>query len=269
MTAEQKYARALDLIGALDGAVVAFSGGVDSSLLLAAAREALGDRALAVVGRSPSLPSVEYEHAVEVAELLGAELVTVDTTEIDDPAYRENTTSRCFICKGTLFTALAEVGARRGLAAVLEGSNADDTADFRPGMEAARKQGVKAPLMEAGLTKAEIRRLARARHIPVWDKPSLACLASRIPYGSPISRERLGRIERAEEALRGHGFRQVRVRDHDAVARIEVAPAELDRLLQADLRDEVVAAVKGAGFKYVSVDLQGYRTGAMNEVLDR
>ncbi len=269
MTAEDKYAQALQSIGALDGAVVAFSGGVDSSLLLAAAREALGDRALAVVGRSPSLPSVEYDHAVEVAEQLGARLETVDTTEIDNPEYRANSTSRCFICKGTLFVALAEVGKREGLEAVLEGSNADDTADFRPGMEAARKQGVKAPLMEAGLTKADIRELARARGIPVWDKPSLACLASRIPYGSPISRGRLSRIEQAENALAALGFGQLRVRDHDTVARIELAPGELDRMLDAGLRGDVVQAVKAAGFKYVAMDLEGYRTGAMNEVLDR
>lgn len=268
MIAEEKYARALELIKPLGGAVVAFSGGVDSSLLLAAAQEALGDRTLAVVGRSPSLPSVEYDHAVEIAQKLGARLVTVDTTEIDNPEYRENSTSRCFICKGTLFSALAEVGASEGIDAVLEGSNADDIADFRPGMEAARKLGVKAPLMEAGLTKAEIRELARARDIPVWDKPSLACLASRIPYGSPISRERLGRIERAEQAMRSLGFRQVRVRDHDTVARIEVDPVELDRLLEAALRSAVVAAVKEAGFKYISLDLEGYRTGAMNEVLE-
>ena len=268
MTAEEKYARVLEQIGSLEGAVVAFSGGVDSSLLLAAAHQALGDRALAVVGRSPSLPSVEYDHAVEVAGKLGARLVTVDTTEIDDPEYRKNSTTRCFICKGTLFKALAEVGEGEGIEAVLEGSNADDTADFRPGMEAAHKLGVKAPLMEAGLTKAEIRELARARDIPVWDKPSLACLASRIPYGSPISRGRLGRIEQAEQVMRSHGFSQVRVRDHDTVARIEVDPAELPRLLEPGLRGEVVAAVKEAGFKYVSLDLEGYRTGAMNEVLD-
>ena len=267
MTAEEKYARLLVSLASLDGAVVAFSGGVDSSLLLAAAREALGDRALAVVGRSPSLPSVEYQQAVELAHQLDARLEIVDTHEIDDPRYQENSTERCFHCKSTLFSTLAEVAQRHGLELVLEGSNADDTHDFRPGMEAARKLGVRAPLMEAGLTKAEIRQLARARQIPVWNKPSLACLASRIPYGTPVTRDRLGRIERAEQALHDRGFRQVRVRDHDQVARIEVDPSELDRLLERGLREALVADLKQVGFKYVSLDLEGYRTGAMNEVL--
>ena len=268
-TAEQKYSRLLEMIGSLDGAVVAFSGGVDSSLLLAAAVEALGQRALAVTGRSPSLASDEYDVACEVAAQLQARHQTIDTDEIDNPEYQQNSTTRCFVCKSTLFTALQQLARDEGLAMVLEGSNADDTSDFRPGMEAAHKLGVRAPLVEVGLSKDEIRELAKARQIPVWDKPSLACLASRVPYGSRITRQRLARIEQAELAVRARGFRQLRVRDHGVVARIEVGPQELDRLLDPDLRQELSAAVKEAGFKYVALDLDGYRTGAMNEVLDR
>jgi uncharacterized protein len=173
------------------------------------------------------------------------------------------------VCKGTLFRALLALATREGLPVVVEGSNADDARDYRPGMKAARDLGVRAPLMEAGLTKPEIRELARGLGLPVWDKPSLACLASRIPYGVPITEEKLARIDRAEEALRGLGLQQVRVRDHGDVARIEVEPASLPRLLDGELRRTAVAAVKGAGYRYVSLDLEGYRTGSMNEVLGK
>jgi len=267
--AGSKYERLVETLRQTGGAVVAFSGGVDSALLLAAARQALGDRALAAIGRSPSYPAREHAAALELASQIGARHVTVDPGELADPRYRSNPADRCFICKGTLFRALLALARREGLAAVVEGSNADDAHDYRPGMKAARELGVRAPLMEVGLTKLEIRELARGLGLPVWDKPSLACLASRIPYGTPITEEKLGRIDRAEEALRGLGLQQVRVRDHGDVARIEVEPATLARLLDGELRQAVVGAVKSAGYRYVSLDMEGYRTGSMNEALEK
>jgi uncharacterized protein len=267
MDAEAKYSRMLESLSAHRGVLVAFSGGVDSALLLAAALEALGPRALAVTGRSPSIPDSEVRHAAEVAEQLGARHRVIETDELSKPEYQRNDPNRCFVCKSTLFDALLGVCRDEGLELVLEGSNADDRDDYRPGLKAARDRGVRAPLMEAGLGKDEIRRLARAREIPVWDRPSLACLSSRVPYGTPVTVERLQRIQQAEEAVRREGFEQLRVRDHGPVARIEVAPAELDRMLDVELRARVVAGVKQAGYLYVALDLQGYRTGAMNEAL--
>ena len=267
MEAEQKYGALLGLLRATEGVLVAFSGGVDSSLLLVAAREALGPRAVAAIGCSPSFPALERERAVELVRLIGGEPLCIETTELTDPVYRQNPPDRCFICKRTLFSALQELAATQGLPVVVEGSNADDRLDYRPGMRAAQQMGVRAPLAEVGLTKTEIRALARARRLAVWDKPSLACLASRIPYGSEITEERLARIDRAETAIRAQGFAQVRVRDHGDVARIEVAAEEIRTLADPHTRQAVVAAVKSAGYCYVSLDLEGYRTGAMNEVL--
>ena len=265
--AKEKYDVVVADLARLDGAVVAFSGGVDSSLLLRAAMDALCERALAVTARSPSLPESEYQNAVAVAGQLGAVHRTITTDEIDNPEYAKNPKHRCFVCKSTLFTALARLAADEGMEAVLEGSNADDQDDFRPGMKAAEQQGVKAPLMEAGLTKDEIRALAKERGIEVWDKPSLACLSSRVPYGTRITREMLHRIGQAEAFLRERGFSQVRVRDHGTVARLELDPDELPRMVDRKLRDDVVTRLKRLGYRYVALDLQGYRTGAMNEVL--
>ncbi len=265
MGAERKYGELVENLRAMGGALVAFSGGVDSALLLTAAREALGERALAVIARSPSFPARELEGAVRLAEQLGVRFQVIDTDELSNPEYQQNPQHRCFICKGTLFGKLGELAAREGLPCVVEGSNVDDLKDYRPGLKAARERGVRAPLQEVGLTKAEIRELAKARDLPVWDKPSLACLASRIPYGSLITVERLQRIDRAEEVLRARGVRQVRVRDHGEVARIEADPEGLALLLGEEARREVAAALKALGYRYVALDLEGYRTGAMNE----
>lgn len=267
MELEQRWNALLSLLRETGGALVALSGGVDSALLLRAAREALGERALAVIARSPSFPAREYQEAVRLAELIGTRFRTVETDEVQDPRYRENPADRCFLCKSTLFRTLKAVAAEEGLPCVLEGSNADDLNDYRPGIRAARELGVRAPLQELGLTKAEIRELARRRGLPVWNKPSLACLSSRIPYGSTITPERLGRIDQAEEALRRRGLRQVRVRDHGDVARIEVDAEEISALLEAGLRQEIVAELKRIGYRFVALDLEGYRTGAMNEAL--
>lgn len=265
----RSYEQLVQNLGQHQGALVAYSGGVDSSLLLAAARDALGQRALAAIGRSPSYPAREYNAAMDQARALGVEVLTVETREMDNPDYRQNPPDRCFHCKQTLFSALHALAAQRGLEAVLEGSNADDQNDHRPGMKAAAALGTRAPFVELGITKAQIRAMARHKGLEVWDKPSLACLASRVPYGSDITPERLSRIDRAEEVVRARGISQVRVRDHGEVARIEVSPDQIAGLTDEGAREDLVQAIKECGFRYVALDLQGYRTGAMNEVLPK
>jgi len=264
---DEKYQRLLSELRALDGVVVAFSGGVDSTFLLAAASRALGERVLAVTGESASVPERELAEAVELAARIGARHRVVPTRELDDPGYRPNPPDRCYHCKRLLFGQLREVADLEGLAVVVEGSNADDCGDYRPGSLAATEIGVRSPLAEVGLTKQEIRELSRELGLPTWDKPAMACLASRIPYGDEITVERLGRVERAEGALRDLGIRQLRVRDHGDVARIEVPVEELSSLMDSRKRREVVEAVRRAGYRYVALDLEGYRTGAMNESL--
>lgn len=266
-TLKAKYEDLLTRIRATDGALVAFSGGVDSSFLTAAAREALGDRVLAVTGRSPSVPLRELAAAAEFAAQLGVRHRFVDTTEFADPTFAANPPDRCYHCKSILFRALQGIAEAEGLAVVLEGSNTDDLGDYRPGSRATKELGVRAPMVEAGLAKEEIRALSREMGLPTWSKPAMACLASRVPYGEDLTPERMRRIDRAEEALFDRGFVQVRVRDHGEVARIEVLPAEIPRLAEPAVRADLVAAIKDAGYLYVALDLEGYRTGAMNEGL--
>jgi uncharacterized protein len=256
---------------ALPGAVVAFSGGVDSAVLLHASVRALGrERVVAVTARSPSLPAAELREAERVAAEIGAEHLVVATAELAREGYRANAPDRCYHCKAELFDVIdrevRSAGARRGLP-VLFGAIVDDLGDHRPGARAARERGVAAPLAEAGFDKEAVRAYARAHGLSVADKPSFACLASRIPYGTAVHATVLARLERSEEVLRGLGFRQFRVRHHDTVARIEVEPAEIGRVLAC--RDEIVSRLREAGYTYVAVDLLGYRTGAMNEVLRR
>ena len=256
------------LLSELPRAVVAFSGGVDSSLLAAAAVEALGDRALAVTGVSDSLAATEREEAGRVAAAIGIAHREIETNEMARPGYVENSPERCFECKDELYS-LLDALAREDLgdAVVLDGANADDSGDFRPGRRAAKVHGVRSPLAEAGFTKADVRALAKRLGVPTWDKPAMACLASRIPYGSEVTPEKLLQIAGAELALRRLGLRELRVRHHDRVARVELGAAELAAALDEPLRSQIVAAVKSAGFAYVAVDLEGFRSGSMNEVL--
>jgi len=263
---EAKLAACVEMIRAMGRVVVAFSAGADSTLLLALAVQALGlENVLAAVGVSRSLPAEERQAARRIAGQIGAELVEVPTGELDDPRYAANPAERCYFCKHDLFGRLGELARQRGFDVVLSGANADDTGDFRPGMRAGEELGVRSPLLEAGLTKAEIRQISLRMNLPTWDKPAMACLASRVPYGQAITAERLGRIEQAERALHELGFGQVRVRDHDQVARIEVPAEDLPRLLE--LRIQVAAAMKQAGYAYATMDLLGFRSGSANEVL--
>jgi uncharacterized protein len=259
-----KLARLKAIVGQLDGALVAFSAGVDSTFLLAIAREVLGDRAVALTAHSPSVPSAEREEARALARRLGVRLVEVESHEAEDPRYLANPLDRCYFCKGELYRLCEEVARAEGLAAVLDGFNADDRRDHRPGHRAARERAVRSPLAEAGLAKDEIRAWSEALGLPTWDKPQMACLASRIPYGTPITPERLARVERAEAGVRRLGLRQFRVRDHGDVGRVEVAAEEMD--LAFSRRDALAEAVRGAGFRLAALDLEPFRSGRMNEV---
>jgi uncharacterized protein len=250
----------------LGSCVIAFSGGTDSALLLAVAKEVLGDRTLAVTATSAIYPARERDEARELAQRIGVRHQVIASRELELPAFVENTKSRCYYCKSELFSRLRAIAQAEGLTHLIDGANRDDRSDYRPGSQAASEQGVVSPLELAGLTKEDVRALSRKMELPTWEKPAYACLASRIPYGTSVTRERLRQIETAEEELRGLGFRILRVRHHDTVARIELGEAEFAQAA-GPLRDEVIRIVKAAGYAYVALDLQGYRTGAMNETL--
>lgn len=245
--------------------VIAFSGGVDSTFLLRVAAEELGERALAVTAASETYPSEELAEARELAARFGARHLVIETSELGIAGFAENPPDRCYYCKHELFSKLAGVAKANGCRFVLDGANADDVLDFRPGLRAGRELGVRSPLREAGLGKEEIRELSRRLDLPTWDKPSFACLSSRFPYGTTITAERLRQVGDAERFLRGLGFRELRVRYHQEVARIEVARRDREKVLA--MADAIVAEFKRLGFTYVALDLQGYRTGSMNEQL--
>jgi pyridinium-3,5-biscarboxylic acid mononucleotide sulfurtransferase len=264
------------ILSDMRSAVIAYSGGADSALLASMAREVMGDKALIVLGVSRSIPEFEIAEAVKVCESqFGVAPLKIDTDELDNPDYAANPADRCFHCKGELFTKLTALARERGLAWVADGSNADDTRDYRPGRQAAAELGVRSPLAEAGLTKAEIRELSRARGLPTWDKPAYPCLASRVPYGERVDAEKLERIGKAEAFLRGLGLREFRVRYHEGggegvpyrLARIEVPAADMAAVLSA--REKIAAYFKALGFTYVSIDLEGFRSGSLNAALGK
>jgi len=249
--------------------LVAFSGGVDSALLLAVGKEALGDRILAVTTSSPLYPESFMERARRVAASLGVEHIFVETAEMEDEAFLSNPPERCYLCKRELYADMARIATDRGIAQVIDGTQADDTGDYRPGMRAASEFGVRSPLLEAGFTKEDVRALSREMGLETWDVPAGPCLASRVPYEEAITWEKLEAIEKGEAFLASLGFRELRVRyTGNRTARIEVEAGDIARLVDPDLRESVVRKMKELGFVYVTLDLQGFRSGSMNEALD-
>jgi pyridinium-3,5-biscarboxylic acid mononucleotide sulfurtransferase len=255
-----------DTLSSLRSVVVAYSGGVDSAYLAYVAHRTLGDRAFAVTADSPSYPERHRQLAVRIAHDFGLHHEIIHTSELERPEYRANPANRCYYCKHELYTHLTEIARERG-ATVVDGNNADDRGDYRPGRQAAREFGVRSPLDEVDLLKDEIRELSRRAGLPTWDEPASACLSSRIPYHSEVTDEKLRTIEQAEQALRALGFRVFRVRHHDALARIEIAREEMARALEPEINAAILRELKAAGYRYVSLDLQGYRTGSLNEGL--
>lgn len=262
----KKHERLAAILGELGAVVIGYSGGVDSTLLLKVARDTLGDRAIAVIGKSATYPSREYEEAVRIALGIGASYLEVDTAETDVVKFRENPANRCYFCKTELFSKLRVIADEKEIRWIADGAILDDLDDFRPGRKAGEEQGVRSPLIEAGFSKAEVRLLSRKLGLPTWEKGSFACLSSRFPYGMPITLENLSRVDRAENLFRDLGFREFRVRFHDErTARIEVGIREIERAVAPETRDRIVSHLKDLGFSHITLDLQGFRTGSMNE----
>ena len=262
-----KYDGLVRILAELRKVIVTFSGGVDSTFLARAAKEALGDRALLVTADSETYPASELEEAKRLANHLGMRHLVIETRELDNPEYARNSPNRCFFCKEELFTKLRPIAEGEGMANLIYGATMDDLSDHRPGMEAAGRMGARAPLIEAEFWKAEIRELSREFGLPTWDKPSSACLSSRFQYGDAITAEKLRQVGAAEAFMRNLGFRQFRVRHHDRLARLEISPEEIGRVWEDGIRESIVARFNELGYLYVTVDLQGFRSGSANDAL--
>ena len=265
----QKRSDLVNILEQMRSVIVAYSGGVDSAFLAAVANETLGRKALSVTAVSPSLAPSELEEATDLANRIGLNFMTIETNEIERPDYQANNPDRCFFCKDELYTHLVRFAEEEAFDSIVNGTNVDDLGDYRPGIEAAKQYGVRSPLVEAELTKDDIRALSRDMHLPTWDKPAQACLSSRIPYGTTVTVEALTKIAKAEQFLRSKGFKQLRVRHHETIARIEIEPSDFSAITSEPLRSEINQEFKNIGYSYITLDLDGFRSGSLNEILSK
>lgn len=267
MNEKEKLIKLKEILMGMESVVIGFSGGVDSTFLLKVAKDTLGENVMAITASSSTFPQREMKEALSFADNIGVPHMIIRSEELEIDGFSKNPKDRCYYCKKELFSKIREIASEKGYKNVADGANTDDTGDYRPGMTAARELGVRSPLLEAGLSKADIRILSKEMALPTWDKPSFACLSSRVPYGQEITKEKLDMIDASEQFLLDLGFRQVRVRHHDNIARIEVSPEEREKFFSTEVMDKVADKLKSVGFSYVALDLKGYRTGSMNEVL--
>jgi len=267
MNSIAKEERLREIFRELESVIVAYSGGVDSSYVAYVANAELGPRAVCITGQSASLPAFQRAEIDHVVERFGFQHEVIQTDELENPSYSANNPDRCFFCKDELYTKLESVARGRGIQTIVDGSTVDDLGDYRPGRRAAAQHAVRSPLIEVGLSKTEVRELSRRATLPTWDKPASPCLSSRIAYGTTVTIERLGKVDRGEEILRELGFREFRVRHHDQLVRLEISQAEMDRVLRKEIFQQLAARFRELGFKYVTLDLEGFRSGSMNEVL--
>jgi uncharacterized protein len=265
---EEKLARLKDILHDMGSVLVAYSGGVDSTFLAVTAHEVLGNKALAVFAASPVAPPMEKEEAASLAHNIGLRFKIIDSNEMSNPDFVANPPERCYYCKRELYSELKPIAKAEGLKWIADGTNADDLHDFRPGRKASAEAGIRSPMLEAGLTKTEIRQLSHAKSLPTWDRPASPCLASRIPYGIPVTAETLNKIARGEQYLHSLGLRQLRLRHHGDIARIELDPEDMAKIITPEIREDIVTHLKTLGYKYVALDLMGYRIGSLNEVLN-